>query len=161
MKQIYFIDAGKAYGPFDAERIALEYMAEIGMVEAAPMRADAGGLPVRAPSAEFLAMVNAPGYFADDATPVAERAHRLTGPSWHDEAGHHETAFHRINTARPGDTRRDGWQVVDYCNGELCQVIDMPNVCPDVCDTATGALWALRGIVAHWMRSDVRSTRGH
>lgn len=93
--------------------------------------------------------------------PVAIRAHRLTGPSWHDKTGRHQTAFHRINMARDGEPRREGWQVVDYCNGQLCQVVDMPDVLAEVCDTATGALWACREIVAHWMRSDVRSTRGH
>lgn len=99
-----------------------------------------------------------------EATPVAEvaeSAFRLVGPTWTDKQGSHATAFHRINCAPEGEPKREAWQLVDYCDGVIFRVVDMPHKTSGVCDTATGALWALRGIAAQWMRDDVRSTRGH
>lgn len=174
--KIYFINDNCAYGPFDSERVAREYMAEIGIVQAVPTRGDAGGFPVRVPSAEFIAMVNAPGYFAEDAAPmptvraIVENPHagrstefstaidgaqspiKLTGPTG---GGIAHSRFVALPTA--GKWQWAAWDQYD----DVLHVVEMPFTLPDVCDSRMGALWVLRGIAAHYIRDDVRSTRGH
>lgn len=106
--------------------------------------------------AETISDALAHGARAAKPVPVAQRAGRLTGPAWRDAWGNHAIHFELTNC-----TGRWVWRVVDMCDGLVFQVLDIPARLDGVCDTLEGALWAVRGVAASWMRSDVRSTRGH
>lgn len=96
-------------------------------------------------------------WHAPKKVPIAERSKRLAGPRWTDDLGSHVVELRRFNATAGGCAK---WQMVDFCDGAVFQVIEMPDKLETVCDTATGALWALRGIAASWIH-DVRSHRGH
>lgn len=102
----------------------------------------------------------------DDSRPTAEKASRLTGPKWAAADGsEHAVTFHRLHPRADTWNRArsySGWQAVHLRNGEVWEVIELADTLTDVCDTSTGALWALRGIVANrMMEKPARSTRGH
>lgn len=141
----YFTTAwdGRSYGPFHSEDEAQEYMGEIGMVDCVPVTTTAPA-SVITPRAAFYDMVRR--------APVGDRADKLRGPQWTDAHGaKHSVMFYR---------KADCWQAVEHADGEIWLIHEMPCYLPTVCDTPTGALWALRGIVASHMH-DVRCTRGH
>lgn len=86
----------------------------------------------------------------------AHIASRLIGPAgWRTASG--ETV------SRSYFQRDDGrqvwqWFALDPAGGVIC-VSEMPFSCRGVCDTAYGALWALRDIVAYLMPRDTRCYR--
>lgn len=92
-----------------------------------------------------------------DRKPIAETAERLTGPTWRDSRGLHRVTFTRMDTASYGADPVNVWRMVHTLDGSIFLVVDMRPCTDGVCDTATGALWALRGIVAGYMRNDVRN----
>lgn len=95
-------------------------------------------------------------------TPLTtDRAKRLAGPAWRDARGLHSIAFMRLDTAAYGPESVDVWRMVHWLDGEIHLVVDMRPVTDGVCDSATGALWALRGIVARDMREDLRPQSWH
>ncbi|AFN39098.1 hypothetical protein G167_gp56 [Burkholderia phage BcepMigl] len=84
---------------------------------------------------------------------------RLTGPrgTWGGGLVCARSQFQRFTNA----AGRTGWRWIAFDATDRVQhVIEMPDTLESVCDTANGALWALRSIAADHFH-DVRSHRGH
>lgn len=80
----------------------------------------------------------------------------LAGPAnWRAASGEQveKSRFYRVPD-------RGVWQWVAFNpSGQVISLIEMPFTLRYVCETEQGALWALRGIVAHYMRPDCRAYR--
>lgn len=87
---------------------------------------------------------------------LADVSSEMPSPEWVDKHG-------LIHTTRIVRVSRAGvpfWQLTRHTVDGLQEVVEMRFSTPDVCDSASGAVWALRGIIAGWMRDDVRCTKG-